>query len=179
MNFFRQLLLGIVVIATATSSLAFEPDTNDKDQLAVAMAIADIKEADPDIQKFFSDSAGYAIFPSVGKAGIGIGGAHGKGLLIVGDKVVGNTELTQVTIGFQLGGQIYAEYIFFKDDVAVGQFQRGNYELGAQASAVAATAGASADAPYDKGVAIFTLAGGGLMFEATVGGQKFDYQGIE
>jgi lipid-binding SYLF domain-containing protein len=179
MSTFKRLLLGIVVVTAATASLAFEPDVNDKDQLAVAKAIVDIKEADTGIQKFFDDSAGYAVFPSVGKGGIGIGGAHGKGLLVVGDKVVGKTALTQITIGFQLGGQVYAEYIFFKDDAAIGQFQRGNYELGAQASAVAATAGASADAAYDKGVAIFTLAGGGLMYEASVGGQKFDYQDIE
>jgi lipid-binding SYLF domain-containing protein len=172
-------LLGLVLISTAATSLAFEPDPNDTDQLEAAKAIIDIQKADPGIQKFFDDSTGYAVFPSVGKGGIGIGGAHGKGLVIVGNKVVGRTSLTQITIGFQLGGQVYSEFIFFKDDVALGQFQRGDYELGAQASAVAAKAGASADADYDKGVAIFTNTGGGLMFEATVGGQKFSYEAIE
>jgi lipid-binding SYLF domain-containing protein len=179
MRSLKLILLGIILTATAINLPAFEPDSNDKDQLAAARAIIDIKAADPGIEKFFEDSAGYAVFPSVGKGGIGIGGAHGKGLVIVGDKVIGKTSLSQITVGLQLGGQVYSEFIFFKDDAALAQFQRGNYELGAQASAVAATAGASADANYDKGVAIFTNAGGGLMYEATVGGQKFSYTAIK
>ena len=78
-----------------------------------------------------------------------------------------------MTFGFQAGGQAYSEFIFFEDDLALANFRRGNYELGAQASAVAITAGASADANFNAGVAIFTQAKGGLMYEATVGGQKF------
>ena len=179
MRLLKLILLGIILAATAINLPAFEPDSNDKDQLAAARAIIDIKAADAGIQKFFDDSAGYAVFPSVGKGGIGIGGAHGKGLVIVGDEVIGKTSLSQITVGLQLGGQVYSEFIFFKDDAALAQFQRGNFELGAQASAVAATAGASADANYDKGVAIFTNAGGGLMYEATVGGQKFSYNSIK
>jgi lipid-binding SYLF domain-containing protein len=84
--------------------------------------------------------------------------------------------MTQATIGLQAGGQKYAQFIFFKDDVALGHFKRGNFELGAQASAVAVTYGASADASYDKGVAIFTHIAGGLMFEGSVGGQHFKYE---
>ena len=179
MRSFKLILLGIILTATAINLPAFEPDSKDKDQLEVAGAIIDIKAADAGIQKFFDDSAGYAVFPSVGKAGIGIGGAFGDGLVIVGDKVIGKTSLSQVTVGFQLGGQVYSEFIFFKDDVALGNFQRGNFELGAQVSAIAVTTGASADANYDKGVAIFTNAGGGLMYEATVGGQKFKYTSIK
>ena len=99
--------------------------------------------------------------------------------MIVDDQVVGKTTLTQVTVGLQLGGQVYSEFIFFKDDVALGNFKRGNFELGAQASAVAATAGASADADCDKGVAIFTNTSGGLMYEASVGGQKFKYEDVK
>jgi lipid-binding SYLF domain-containing protein len=174
-----KLFAGLVLACASSALFAFEPDPNDPDQLAAAKAILEIKETDPGIQKFFDDSAGFAVFPSVGKGGIGIGGAHGKGLVIVNDQVVGRTTLSQVTIGLQLGGQVYSEFIFFKDDVALGHFKRGNYEVGAQASAVAATAGASADADYDKGVAIFTHAGGGLMVEASVGGQKFKYEDIQ
>ena len=125
---------------------------------------------------YFSESVGYAVFPTIGKAGIGIGGAHGKGLVIVNDNAIGNTSLSQVTVGLQLGGQVYAQFIFFEDATALGHFQRGNYELGAQASAVAASVGASADANYDKGVVVFTNVGGGLMFEASIGGQKFKYE---
>ena len=169
---------GLALICMATVTVAFEPDPNDTNQLAAAKAILDIKNADPGIQAFFDDAAGFAVFPSVGKAGIGIGGAFGDGLVIVDDEVVGKTKLDQVTIGLQLGGQVYSEFIFFKDKAALEQFKRGNYQLGAQASAVAATAGASADADYDKGVAIFTVTGGGLMYEATVGGQNFRYEAV-
>lgn len=125
--------------------------------------------------KYFDNSYGYALFPGIGKGGIGIGGAHGKGLVIVGEKAVGRSSLSQLTVGFQLGGQVYSQFIFFKDDVALQNFQRGNFEMGAQASAVAVTLGASADADYDKGVAVFTSVSGGLMYEATISGQKFSY----
>lgn len=177
----RNLLLTaitIFVLASSSTLLAFDPDPNNEMQLAVAKAIVDVKNSDPSIDKFFEESAGYAVFPNVGKGGIGIGGAHGKGLVIVNDKAVGKTSMSQVTIGLQLGGQVYAEFIFFKDETALGHFQRGNFELNAQASAVAVTAGASADADYDKGVAIFTNVGGGLMYEASVGGQKFKYESL-
>jgi lipid-binding SYLF domain-containing protein len=173
------LFTGLALICMVNATVAFEPDPNDESQLAAAKAILDIKKADPSIQEFFDDAAGFAVFPSVGKAGIGIGGALGDGLVIVNDEVIGKTTLTQLTIGFQLGGQVYSEFIFFKDKTALDQFKRGNYELGAQASAVAATAGASADTNYDKGVAIFTVTGGGLMYEATVGGQKFKYEAVK
>ena len=179
MRTFMTFFTGLALICITTTTVAFEPDPNDKSQLEAARAILDIKKADPGIQTFFDDAVGFAVFPTVGKGGIGIGGAFGDGLVIVDDDVVGKTSLTQLTIGFQLGGQVYSEFIFFKDKTALEQFKRGNYELGAQASAVAATAGASADTNYDKGVAIFTVTGGGLMYEATVGGQKFKYEAVK
>ena len=168
--------LTVVLLAATANLWAFEPDTSSEIQLSVAKAILDMKDKDPGMSKFFDGAAGYAVFPKVGKGGIGIGGAHGKGLVIVNDKAIADTSLSQVTIGLQLGGQVYAEFIFFKDTTALGHFQRGNFELGAQASAVAVTLGASADADYDKGVAVFTNVGGGLMYEASVGGQKFKYE---
>ena len=155
---------------------AFEPDTSSEIQLDVAKAIIEVKKSDPGIQAFFDGAAGYAVFPTVGKGAIGIGGAHGKGLVIVNEEAIGKTSLSQVTVGLSLGGQKYAQFIFFKDDTALGHFQRGNYEMGAQASAVAVTAGASADADYDSGVAVFTNVGGGLMADASIGGQKFTYE---
>ena len=169
-------ILTATLLASFSAFSAFEPDTSDEMQLSVAKAILEIKSDAPSLEKFFEKSAGYAVFPKVGKGGVGIGGAHGKGLVIVGDKAVGKTSLSQVTVGFQLGGQVYSQFIFFKDETALGHYQRGNFELGAQASAVAITAGASVDADYDKGVAIFTHASGGLMYEATVSGQKFKYE---
>jgi lipid-binding SYLF domain-containing protein len=142
----------------------------------VAEALANFKNHGPGLKKYFDKAYGYAIFPSVGKGGIGIGGAYGKGELHRKGKLIGTTKLTQLTIGFQLGGQKYSEIIFFKNRRAFNDFKEGNFELGAQASAVAVTAGASLNAGYDHGVAIFTIVKGGLMYEATVGGQKFSFK---
>lgn len=172
------LILLTSLLVTATAS-AFQPDVNDELQLDVAKAILAIKRADPGIETFFDNAAGYAAFPSVGKGGIVVGGAYGKGLVIVGDRVDGRTTMTQATLGLQLGGQVYSQFIFFKDEAAIAHFRRGNFEFGAQASAVAATRGASADASYDKGVAVFTNASGGLMVEGSVGGQVFTYEPIK
>ena len=167
--------ISFALLVSSSSLWAFDPDTSDTLQLDVAKAIIELEKKDPGMEKFFNGASGYAVFPKVGKGGIGIGGAHGKGLVIVNDKAVGKSSLSQVTIGFQLGGQVYAQFVFFEDETALGNFQRGNFELGAQASAVAATLGASADANYDGGVAVFTNVGGGLMYEATISGQKFKY----
>ncbi len=144
----------------------------------VAKAIAEFTKADPGLAKFFRSAYGYAVFPSVGKGGIGIGGARGKGYVYERGTLVGRSTLTQVTIGFQLGGQAYREAILFKDKTALDDFRRGNFELSAQASAVAIKEGASADLAYNGGVAIVTMAKGGLMYEASVGGQKFSYEPI-
>jgi lipid-binding SYLF domain-containing protein len=171
----RLLVLGLILVFASTA-LAWEPDPGDKQELAVAQAILTAKDKDPDLAAWFDSAAGYAVFPRVGKAGIGVGGARGKGLLIQGDTTLGEVTLTQLTVGLQLGGQVYAEYVFFKDQTALDDFKRGNFELGAQVSAVAVTAGASATADYSKGVAVFTIAEGGLMYEATVGGQKFKFK---
>jgi len=144
---------------------------------------------------FFDRSYGYAIFPTVGKGGIGIGGAHGSGRVYAQGEYVGDTKMTQLTVGFQLGGQAFSQIIFFEDERALKEFTGGNFEFGAQATAVAITAGASASASttgntasasggksdaavagaYQKGYAIFTIAKGGLMYEASIGGQKFSY----
>lgn len=166
--------LGMVF--TSITAQAWTPDTSDKLELSVAQAILTAKERDPSLEKWFDTAYAYAVFPKVGKGGIGIGGAHGKGLVIRGDATVGKTSLSQLTVGFQLGGQVYSQYIMFKDKTAFDNFARGNFEMGAQVSAVAITLGASADADYDGGVAVFTIAEGGLMYEASIGGQKFKYK---
>ncbi|HEY5719568.1 MAG TPA: YSC84-related protein, partial [Gammaproteobacteria bacterium] len=140
-----------------------QPENQGVADADVAEAIAAFKNADPKLQVFFDKAHGYAVFPTVGKGGIGIGGAYGTGKVYQQGKPIGKSTLTQLTIGLQLGGQAYREIIFFKDKRALDDFTSGNFEFGAQASAVAATAGASADADYDNGVAIFTLAKGGLM----------------
>lgn len=144
---------------------------------------------------FFGKAYGYAVFPTVGKGGIGIGAAHGKGRVYVGGKHVGTARMTQVTVGLQLGGQSYSMIVFFEDKRAFDEFTSGSFEFGAQATAVAITAGASASATtagssagasggkndattvgeYHKGMAVFTVAKGGLMYEASIGGAKFRY----
>ncbi len=156
-----------------------EAKKQDLENEDVAEAIANFRNSDPSMKVFFEKAYGYAVFPSVGKGGIGIGGAYGGGEVYKKGELIGTSSLTQVTIGFQLGGQVYSEIIFFKDKANLDDFTGGNFEFGAQASAVAVTAGSSADADYSNGVAIFTLAKGGLMYEASVGGQKFSFEAVK
>jgi lipid-binding SYLF domain-containing protein len=175
----KRLTIALVALSMAFASTfvqAWTPDNSDKMELSVARALINAKEQDPSLAEWFDGAYAYAVFPKVGKGGIGIGGAHGNGIVIRGDKTVATTSLSQVTIGFQLGGQVYSQFVLFKDQTAFEHFARGNFEMGAQVSAVAITLGASADANYDSGVAVFTIAEGGLMYEATVGGQKFKYK---
>ena len=145
---------------------------------------------------FFKSAHGYAVFPTIGKAGVGIGGAHGKGRVYTGGKHVGDSSMTQLTVGFQLGGQAFSQIVFFQDKRSFDEFTGGNFEFSADANAVAITAGASVSAGtagssagasggqhdattvgsrYNKGMATFTVAKGGLMYEASIGGQKFSY----
>jgi lipid-binding SYLF domain-containing protein len=145
---------------------------------------------------FFKKSYGYAVFPTIGKGGIGIGGAYGKGCVFAKGKQTGDTTMTQLSIGFQLGGEGYSEIIFFQDERSFREFTGGNFEFGADAQAVAITAAAQAGASstgasagasvskhdaatagggYYKGMATFTIIKGGLMYEASVKGQKFSY----
>ena len=138
-------------------------------------AIEAFKEEDPSMSRFFESAHAYVVFPKVAKGGAGIGGARGRGVTYRDGKVTGYSTLTQGSLGFQLGGQVYREIIFFRTPRSYEQFTKGNLEFSAQASAVAATAGASADADYEEGVAIFTMERGGLMYEASIGGQKFSF----
>lgn len=144
-------------------------------QSDVPHAIAEFERSDSGMTRLFAESPGYVIFPTVGKGAIGIGGARGKGWVYDHGTLKGRATLTQVTIGLQLGGQAYREVIFFKDQQAIDEFCRGDFELSAQASAVAVKSGVSANVKYNHGVAIFTMAKGGLMYEASVGGQKFSF----
>ena len=169
------LVRTVCVLAAFAMSSAHAWDPKESEELhdKAQEAKAEMLDKDADMQRFFDSAVAYVIIPTVGKAGFGIGGARGKGLLYEGGSITAKVTLSQLTVGFQWGGQAYSEFIFFKDDLALADFKRGNYELGAQASAVAVTAGASVDADYSGGVAIFTQAKGGLMYEASVGGQKF------
>lgn len=146
--------------------------------------------------EYFAKSYGYALFPTIGEAGFIVGGAHGKGRLYVHGKLVGDVTMSQLSAGFQAGGKAYSQIVFFEDKRAIEEFESGSFEFDAGVSAVAVTAGVSASAGttgatsgasggkkdattsssgYQKGVAVFTVAKGGLMYTATVAGQKFTY----
>ena len=173
MRAWTKMWLVLASFLLVTTSWAWDPEEVEEYDAKAQEAIAEFKEKDPSVERFFNKAAAYVVIPTVGKGGLGIGGARGKGLLYENGAITAFVTLTQLTIGFQAGGQAYSEFVFFEDQTALGQFKRGNYELGAQASAVAITAGASADANFEGGMAIFTQAKGGLMYEASVGGQKF------
>ena len=164
------LAFGLLTQATAAQTMDVTKDVKEaRDTVAV------FKKADPGLSRFFEKSVGYAVFPTVGKGAVGIGGATGSGVFEKG-KAVGKTSLTQVTVGAQLGAQTYSEIVFFETAPAFTDFKKGTLALAAQASAVAVTKGASANAKYQNGVAVFTTSKEGLMFEASVGGQKFGFE---
>jgi lipid-binding SYLF domain-containing protein len=148
---------------------------------------------------FFGRSYGYAVFPTIGEAGFIVGGAGGKGRVYVRGRYVGDTTVGQVSVGFQAGGKAYSQIIFFEDERAVSEFESGNFEFAAGVSAVAITAAAggsagttgnsagvsggkndatTASTGFQKGMIVFTIAKGGLMFAAAVAGQKFTYTPI-
>ena len=145
----------------------------------------------PRTTAFFNNAYAYAVFPNIGKGGLGIGGAYGEGKVYRHGKATGKADMAQLTIGWQLGGQVFRQIIFLQDKRAYDEFTGGSFEFSAQASAVALTVGASAQAGtsgtgaaagskqakahYINGYAVFTLAKGGLMYEASIGGQKFSY----
>jgi len=185
-RFFVSLLIAI--FAWNFSSLAHADGYSDT---------IEVFRKSPAVQPFFEDAYGYAVFPTVGKGGLGIGGAYGKGQVYRGGKVTGTASLVKATIGFQLGGQAFSEIIFFQDKRAYDEFTSGNFEFDAAVSAVAITAGAQAKAGtegatagasagpstgaqaethYRKGMAVFVYTKGGLMYEAAIGGQKFHFE---
>jgi lipid-binding SYLF domain-containing protein len=139
-------------------------------------AIELFKGKDPSIKEMFKKTNGYAVFPNVAKAGLGVGAAIGKGQLYQDGKLMGSTSLKQASFGLQLGGQTYSEIIFFETSKALEKFKSGEFELGAQISAVALKTGAAAGAQFNNGIAVFTMTKKGLMYEAAVAGQRFDFK---
>jgi lipid-binding SYLF domain-containing protein len=166
-----------VVLAVAACMTA---PTSAGDKLAMRenadAALAKAQAADWTLTSLVRDSYGYAVFPSVGKGGFGLGGAYGQGILYEHGVFAGYCDLSQASIGFQVGGQSYTEIIIFENKEAADYFKSGSFAFSAQATAVALKSGAGANAKYSDGVAIFTMNETGLMYEASVGGQKFSYQ---
>jgi lipid-binding SYLF domain-containing protein len=168
----KKLFLGLFLAFVATSAFS---QNNDKIISDSNDAKSAFLKADPSMEDLFNSAYGYLILPNVGKGGLLVGGAAGNGTVYQGGELVGFTKMTQVTIGFQLGGQTYSEVVFFEDEKAFDRFKENKIEMSAQVSAVAAASGASANAKYVEGVAVFTRAKGGLMYEASVGGQQFKF----
>jgi len=177
----RSILLysmGIMLISMIfTNSLIAqnEKQAEKYDPDEARATIDEFKKTDAEISKFFESSYGYAVFPSIGKGAIGVGGAGGKGVVFKQGEPTGGCNMTQVTVGLQFGGQAYSEVIFFENEKTYENFITNKFQFAAQASAVALKSGASSDAKYAEGVLVFTMAKGGLMYEASVGGQKFKF----
>jgi lipid-binding SYLF domain-containing protein len=173
------LISAAMAIFALSSANAWDPGKIDERKAESQVVTDRLLEADSGMQRFFDAAAGYVVLPNVGKGGIGIGGARGKGLLFVDGEAIAEVTMTQLSIGFQWGGQAYSEFIFFEDEKILNEFKEGNFEFGAQASAVAITAGISTDAAFERGMAVFTQVKGGLMYEASIGGQKFKVEILE
>ncbi|MGD8840781.1 MAG: YSC84-related protein [Gammaproteobacteria bacterium] len=164
-------------------------DSNKKDDME---ALEKLLQSDV-VAEFHQSAYAYAIFPAIGKGGIGIGAAHGTGRVYRNGKKLGDVSMTQLSIGLQLGAQAYRQVIYFEDERALREFTSGSFEFGAQAEAIAITASAGAQAgtegasasanekqsdaaKYRKGMIVFTMGKGGLMYQASIGGQKYEYK---
>jgi lipid-binding SYLF domain-containing protein len=173
-------ILAVYICATiitvgGCSTVPKSPEAKDVLSSEVRETLALFKEKDPGIQKFFDRSYGYAVLPKVFKGGFWVGGAHGKGEVFENHQMVGYCSMNQATIGFSFGGEFFREIIFFRDAEEFENFKKGNYAFSAQATGVALTAGAAVKADYERGVAVFVIADAGLMVDASLGGQKFNY----
>ncbi len=166
------LIFSSLLVAKAATA---QSSKDQKIMIDCDTAKAEFLRTDPLLKNVFQSAYGYVILPNIGKGAVGVGGASGNGIVYEKGKIVGKAKMSQVTIGFQVGGQAYRELIFFESKAALDRFKENKVEFSAQASAVAATAGASANAKYADGIMIYTQQKGGLMYEASVGGQKFKY----
>ena len=188
MNYFRTIKINnmknlnviwmlVVVFAMSTASMLGQSQTK-KNKIIVDSKTArtEFIKVDGLMKELFEKAYGYVIFPNVGKGGFGIGGAAGNGVVYEKGRIIGMAKLSQISIGFQAGGQAYREVIFFESKRELERFEGSQFEFSAQASAVAVTAGASANVKYTEGVMVFTALKGGLMYEASVGGQKFKFE---
>lgn len=163
---------ALIGCSTAPDTAQGKSDIRKDAEIALSKARAN----DPTLINVLDDAAGYTVFPSIGKGGAIVGGAYGKGVLYQYGRAVGYCDLTQASIGAQIGGQAYTEIICFETAESVDRFREGKLRFDAQTSAVALRSGTGANAKYREGVLVFTMDEAGLMVEASVGGQKFTYQ---
>jgi lipid-binding SYLF domain-containing protein len=171
--------LSLLVAACTTTELEVAEPPSGNDMAEIDDTVAQLRSTDPEIQRFFENAYGYVVFPTIGKGGLVVGAAHGTGWVYEKRQLVGEAKMTQLSIGAQAGGQSFSEVIFFRDPVSLNAFKAGKTELGAEVTAVVLKERASKDTGYDpNGMAIFVLPKGGVMAEASVGGQKFSFEPI-
>lgn len=170
----------IFILTVLSISFSFGQSERKKKEIIeeAELAKTEFIKADSGMEKFFKDSYGYVIFPNVGKGGLFVGAAAGTGAVWQQGKLIGTAKMKQLNIGLQAGGQAYREVIFFEKDSDLSRLKGNKAEFSAQVSAVALKSGVSADAKYVDGVLVFTMAKSGLMYEASVGGQKFTYNSL-
>lgn len=173
-----QIISVIVLAFVLNISPVFGQSNSKKDKIVAdsKTAKAEFIKEDALMKGLFETAYGYVIFPNVGKGGLGVGGAAGNGVVYEKGKMIGMATLRQLSIGFQAGGQAYREIIFFESQKELDRFKNSQFEFSAQASAVAVKSGASTNVKYTDGVMVFTMQKGGLMYEASIGGQKFKYK---
>jgi len=164
-------LLLVFFVAANAQTGAWDPELEEKSQEIINM----YQDTNSNFRTYFEESYGYAVFPTIGKGAVGIGGAHGRGVVYEKGTPIGETKMTQISIGFQWGGQAYSEIIFFKDVEALDRFKSNKLEFAGQTSAIVVTKGVSADIAYEEGIAVYTMPKSGLMLEASLGGQKFKF----
>lgn len=169
-----SLLFSLTAFACSTAPRTPEGKAEIEQKAQAALSRAESNDAT--LADVLRRSAGYAVFPKIGKGGAGVGGAYGKGVLYENGTAIGYCDMTQGTVGLQLGGQTYSEIIAFRSRQAVDRFKGGNFSFEAQATAVAVKSGAAANASFSNDVAVFTTDEAGLMIEASIGGQGFSYQ---
>ena len=170
------LLTAICLLAVSPALTGWDPGKVEQQRLAAEETIARFKENKPGIELYFDNAYGYAVFPKILKGAFLVGAAQGSGLVYEKGEIVGKAILSQVTVGFQGGGQSYSEIIFFSDKVAFDSLINNQMKFSGTASAVAYTEGASAAVDYEGGISVFTLGEVGLMLEASMGGQQFKFE---
>lgn len=172
----RTSVLATLLIVALGANFAVR---GDELQTEAEQAVKAFQQADSGMKKLLEGAAGYVIFPGIGRGGFIIGGERGKGLVYENGKIIGNAKVTEINIGAQVGGETYSELILFETKEALRDFKGSDWEMSAKVNAVVAAEGAASNAKYQQGVAVFTLSKGGLMVQATVGGQKFKFKPVE
>lgn len=181
-NFGKKVALALIVMCLGATTLQagwnpFGKRHKRSGEENAQLLIKRVKDTGENYRNLFNNAVGWAVFPSIGKAGMGIGGAAGNGRVYHKGEFIGTTTVTQLSVGFQLGGQVYGEIIFFQDDSTLDKFKNGKFELGANVSAVVLKAGTAGTVGFKDGTIVLVIPKEGLMYEASISGQKFTFKG--